>query len=131
MPQEFNAYLKDKDPKHLALILQNAAFSTHSALKYQPHRLMQWLPESMPGLEKSALVRQAEGLQAKIEAKTEKARATYEKRHGIGPTLEYRTEAGQMEALRRAAGVHPPKPGPPKRTKIVPSPRSSGRPRGF
>jgi hypothetical protein len=131
IPQEFQAYLKDKDPKHLALILSNAAFSTHSALKYQPHRLMQWLPEWMPGLEKSAIVRQAEGLQAKIEAKTEKARTTYERRHGIGPSLQYRTEAGQMEALRRAAGVRPPKPGPPKRTKIIPGPSRSGKPRGF
>jgi hypothetical protein len=131
MPQTFNAYLKDKDPKHLALILSSAAFATHSALKYQPHRLMQWLPEWMPGLEKSAIVRRAEGLQAKIEAKTEKARATYEARHGIGPTLERQTEEAQMRELERAAGVHPPKPGPPKRTRVLPSPRSSGRPRGF
>jgi len=107
IPMEFNAYLKDQNPEHLALILQNAAFSTHSALKYQPHRLMQWLPESLPGMEKSAKVRYAEFLQAKIEARQEKARETYEARHGIGPSLQYRTEEGQMQALQRAAGVKP------------------------
>jgi hypothetical protein len=136
MPQEFNAYLKDKDPKHLALILSSAAFSTHAALKYEPHRLAKFVPEWKPfgieiGLTKSALVREAEALQAKVQAKTEKARETYERRHGISASLEYRTEAGQMEALRRAAGERPPKPGPPKRTKIVPSRRSTGKPRGF
>jgi hypothetical protein len=136
MPQEFKAYLKDKDPKHLALMLQSAALSTHSALKYEPHRLAKFVPEWKPfgieiGLTKSALVREAEALQAKVQAKTEKARETYERRHGISASLEYRTEAGQMEALRRAAGQRPPKPGPPKRTKVVPSPRSTGKPRGF
>ena len=131
MPHEFASYLKDKDPKHLALILANAAFSTHSALKYNPHRLMQWLPEWMPGLEKSAIVRQAEGLQAKIQATQQKADTTYEARHGISQSLNYETPEGQMEALRRAAGVHPPPPGPPRRTRILPSPRSSGKPRGF
>jgi hypothetical protein len=132
MPQEFNAYLKDKDPKHLALILSSAAFATHAALKYEPHRLAKWLPESLPGMEKSALVREAERLQAKVQAKQEKARETYERRHGVSASLERRTEAGQMEALRRAAGEHPPKPGgPPKPTRIIPSRRSSGKPRGI
>jgi hypothetical protein len=131
MPQEFRAYLKDKDPKHLALMLQSAALSTHAALKYEPHRLAKWLPESLPGMEKSALVREAERLQAKVQAKQEKARETYERRHGVSSSLEYRTEPGQMEALRRAAGEHPPKPGPPKPTRIIPSRRSSGKPRGI
>jgi hypothetical protein len=131
IPQAFNAYMKDKDPQHLALILSSAAFSTHSALKYNPHRLMQWMPEWMPGLEKSAIVRQAEALQAKIQATQEKARTTYEARHGISQSLEYETPEGQMQALRRAAGVHPPPPGPPRRTRVLPNPRRSGRPRGF
>jgi hypothetical protein len=131
MPQQFAAYLKDKNPEHLALILSSAAFSTHSALKYNPHRLMQWLPEWMPGLEKSAIVRRAEGMQAKIQATQEKARTTYEARHGISQSLEYETPEGQMRALERAAGVHPPKPGPPRRTKVLPTQRSSGKPRGF
>jgi hypothetical protein len=131
MPQEFNAFLKDKDPKHLGLILMNAAFSTHSALRYEPHRLMQWLPEWMPGLEKSEIVRQAERLQARIEAQQEKGRATYERTHGIGPSLQYKTEAGQMEQLRRAAHMPKGRTGPPKPTRILPRPRTSGRPRGF
>jgi hypothetical protein len=70
-------------------------------------------------------------MQAKIQATQEKARTTYEARHGISQSLEYETPEGQMRALERAAGVHPPKAGPPKRTKVLPTPRSSGKPRGF
>jgi hypothetical protein len=110
MPQEFAAWMKDGDAKHLWLILQNATMSTHNAIRYQPRRLMQWLPESLPGMEKSPQVREAEALQKKIQDRLEKAQETYEQRHGIQSTLEFRTEAGQMESLRRAAGQRGGKP---------------------
>jgi hypothetical protein len=120
IPQEFAAYLKDGDPKHLGLIMANATMSTHSALRYHPRRLMQWLPETLPGLEKSTTVRGAEALQEKIRARTEKAQLTHEARHGIGAALEYRTEAGQLEALRRGAGIRP-RQQPARPTRIIPA----------
>src|SRR5262249_31633341 len=129
---EFYAFTKDGNPKHLVSILTTAAFSTHTALTYQPRRATQWLPESLPGMTKSPTVRQAEALQAKIQARTEKAQATYEARHGIQAALDYQTEQGQLRALQRSAGVHPAPPGPPKPTRILPSQRSnrSGKPKG-
>jgi hypothetical protein len=58
-------------------------------------------------MEKSAQVKEAEALQAKIQQKLQKARTTYEAHHGVSAALSYGTEEGQMEALRRAAGERP------------------------
>jgi hypothetical protein len=107
IPQQFAQYLRDHDPKHLGLIISSAAFGTHEALRYQPRRFASFIPESWPGMEKSAQVKEAEALQAKIQQKLQKARTTYEAHHGVSAALSYGTEEGQMEALRRAAGERP------------------------
>lgn len=104
IPREFEAYRQDGQNRHLVNILTSAAISEHAALKYQPRRLMQWLPEWMPGLEKSALVKQAELLQAKIAVKQQKGEATYETRHSVSRTFDVSPEAQQLEELERATG---------------------------
>jgi hypothetical protein len=104
IPREFHAYQKDGDNSHLVNILTSAALAEHSALKYEPRRLMQWLPDWMPGLEKSKLVKEAEELQTKVEAKRVKGEATYEERHGVARTFERTPEQQQIEELKRSAG---------------------------
>ena len=76
----------------------------HSALKYEPRRLMKWLPEWMPALQKSDLLKEAETLQQTIKERQEKGEATYETRHGVSATFERTSEEQQMQELRRAAG---------------------------
>lgn len=105
LPKEWMAYQKDKNPQHLVNLLTSVAVAEHAAIKYEPRRLMQFLPEWMPGLEKSKLVLQAEELRARIDAKQEKARATYQSRHGVSAAFESSDEERQLSELERGAGL--------------------------
>lgn len=103
LPREFNAFLKDKNPDRLVNLLMDAALAEHSALKYEPRRLMKWLPEWLPGLQKSELVQYAETLQKRAQRKQEKRQTTYERRHGVSATFERSPEEQQLEELKRLA----------------------------
>lgn len=105
LPREFLAYQKDGDQQHLVNLLTTAALSEHAALKYEPRRLMKWLPEWMPGMQKSQLVAQAEAIRARVEARQEKSQLTFESRHGIGASYQFTPSEEQMLELRRAAGA--------------------------
>jgi hypothetical protein len=112
MPRDWEAFKRDGNYQHLVNLLLNASISEHSSLKYEPRRLMKWLPEWMPLMQKSQTVLQAEALQQRIEAKQMKSMATQERRSGVtrgffqmlegtAPTPEQQ----QMEQLERAAGI--------------------------
>lgn len=103
-PAEMKKFEQDGDPSHLGKILANFAFGTHSALKYEPRRVMKYMPDWLPGMQKSQIVEEAERLRTKVETRKEKTRATIERRHGIGAALEYTPEEEQIQSLRRAAG---------------------------
>lgn len=103
MPREFIAYTKDGDNQHFVNMLTEAAIAEHSALKYEPRRLMKYLPEWMPFMQKSEIVRNAETLRAITDAKIEKAQATKD----LKPGVPYSMSKQQQELLeaRRAAGA--------------------------
>src|SRR5438132_2000575 len=104
IPREYEAYRKDGDNSHLVKILASAALSAHSSLKYEPRRLGKWLPEWMPGLEKSKLVATAEALQERVKLRQQRSKATYDTRHGISASLEFSPEEQQLMELERSAG---------------------------
>ena len=105
IPQEYLAYKRDGNPEHFVNILTAAAFGTHSALKYEPRRLGKWLPEWMPGMQKSEIVKEAEDLQARLRQRQEKGQATYESKHGLERSFQYGEQEQQLEELRH--GVRP------------------------
>ena len=105
-PSEFKKFQADGNPAHLAKIAANAAFSTHSALKYEPRRFAAMIPENWPWMQKSAQVLEAEQLRQRIEQRQMKGEVTREQRHGVSRTFEYTSEEQQMEDLRRGTGTH-------------------------
>lgn len=105
LPREWNAYRRDGNSNHLVNLLTIAAVAEHSAIKYEPRRLMQWLPEWMPGLQKSELVKEAEQLRSKVKEKSEKSASTFQTRHGVSATYEHTPQEQQLEELQRAAGI--------------------------
>jgi hypothetical protein len=131
MPREFLAYREDGNWQHLVNLLTEATLAEHSALKYEPRRLMMWLPEWMPGMQKAEIIKNAEALRAITEAKREKAQATFDRNHGLGTNYHLTKEEQQVMELRQAAGARPsrggtkpatlPKPpSPPKQGAAVP-----------
>jgi len=113
IPRDFIAYTKDGNEQHLVNILTEATMAEHSALKYEPRRLMKYLPEWMPFLQKSDIVRNAETLRAIREAKVERAQTSKD----LKPGAPYSMSKQQQELLelRRAAGARGAgKPQPPK-----------------
>lgn len=107
MPQEFLAWRKDGDPKHIALIFSNLALGTHEAIKYEPRRLGSLIPESWPGMQKTPEFKEAQRLREKREQKTIKAGVTAEKRHGVTAGFYEAPGDIQWEQLRRGAGEKP------------------------
>jgi hypothetical protein len=105
LPREWQAYQRDGEPRHLVNLLTTAALAEHSALKYEPRRLMKWLPDWMPGMQKSNIVSEAEQLRNKIESTRSKQQVTYEQRHGISSSYERSPEEQQLEELQRASGI--------------------------
>lgn len=105
LPREWKAYQTDGNPQHLVNLLTTAAISEHSALKYEPRRLMKWLPEWMPGMQKSQTVAQAEELQELVRQKRDKGLQTSEERHSVSRTFEVTPEDQQLQELERAAGL--------------------------
>jgi hypothetical protein len=102
VPQEFLAYKRDGNPKHFVNILAAAAFGTHSALKYEPRRLGKWLPEWLPGMQRSEIVSRAEQMQEALQRKTMKAQATYETKHGLERSFQQGEEEQQLSELERS-----------------------------
>jgi hypothetical protein len=109
LPAEWTAFKQDNNPQHLVDMLTTIAVSEHSALKYEPRRLMKWLPDWMPGMQKGELVKQAEALQEMMRRKREKSQATYEERHSVSRTFDVTPERQQIQALQRAAGQSRPR----------------------
>jgi hypothetical protein len=107
LPRDWLAYQRDQDPQHLVDLVMEVSVAEHSALKYQPRRLMQYLPESLPGMKKSDLVNQAEALQQRIEQRQMRGEATRAARSGVSRTFTTGKSEQQMEELARAAGRRP------------------------
>ena len=105
VPQEFVAYTRDGNQKHLVNIVTNAAFGTHEAIKYEPRRLGKWIPEWLPGMQYSDAQKAYARLREERETKGIKAAKTYEQRHGVTRGWWQGSEEAQIEDLLRGAGV--------------------------
>jgi hypothetical protein len=83
LQNEWDAYAKTGDTQHLANLLRSVSISEHDATKYVPKRLMQGLPQSLPFLEKSRRVVQAETFERERERKVELLEKMRDLRHGL------------------------------------------------
>jgi len=75
IPKEWQAFEKTGDSSHLVNILSSSLVAEHSALNYSPRRLAAYLPEYLPGMQKSELVQAAEALQTQQQRRGEAIRA--------------------------------------------------------
>lgn len=81
--EQFSQFTKTGDPKHLGNLLMTLGLGEHTALNYEPRRLPKYLPEWMPGMKKSKLVKDAELLRQAFQ----QMRDIRELRRDIRPPL--------------------------------------------
>ena len=71
LPKEWQAFERTGETKYLADMLATALLGEHTALSYEPRRLMRDLPESLPGMQRAPMVREAEEMQRQRQQRRE------------------------------------------------------------